>query len=338
MSEPKKVRALSMFSGGLDSLLATRLLANLGVEVLALHFTAPFIDPHPAAGKGNRAAQWAERLGVPLRIVDVWPGFLEIIRAPRYGHGKNLNPCVDCKIHLLARAREIMTGEGFDFVFTGEVLGQRPMSQQLPSLQIIAQQSGLADRLLRPLSAKLLEPTRPELEGLVDRDKLLAFSGRGRKPQLALATELGIADPPGSAGGCLLTDHVYSQRLRHLLALKTAIGHDDLYLLNVGRHLALPGGAKVIVSRNEQENHAIQRHQAAGTVLLEPLEWPGPTALLVGSADPASLETAAALMKRWGKPPAEARVSARFLSDRSERVLATALELDETAIRAMQIL
>lgn len=338
MSDRPQPRALSMFSGGLDSLLATRLIANLGIEVLALHFTAPFIEPHPDAAKGRRAAQWADRLGVPLRVVDIWPGFLEILRGPRHGFGKNLNPCIDCKIHLLTLARQIMEREGFDFVFTGEVLGQRPMSQLMPSLTTIARESGLGDRLLRPLSAQLLEPSRPEREGLIDRAKLLAFSGRGRKPQLALAAELDIADPPGSGGGCLLTDHVYSQRLRQLLALKSEIGHDDLYLLNIGRHLALPGGGKAIVSRNERENNELERRHAAGEVLLEPLDWPGPTALMVGSADPALFETVVALMKRWGKPTGDGRVSVCVLIDRSERIVSTPLTLDEETIRRMQIL
>jgi len=299
-----------MFSGGLDSLIATRLMMRLGVDVLGLHFTAPFIDPPEPDNRQRRSERRAAELGVPLRVVDVWPEYLDILENPHFGFGKNFNPCVDCKILFLRKAGEIMRAEGFDFVFTGEVLGQRPMSQNRQSLDNIARFSGLNDRLVRPLSAKVLPPSWPELHGLLDREKLLDFSGRGRKPQLALAAELGIIDPPGSAGGCLLTDRSYSVRFHHLLGMKKAPKHEDLHLLRVGRHLAVPGG-KIIVSRNDLENGLLERWAAAGDVLLTPDGWPGPSALTIGVSNAATLSLAAALMNRWGKPRGGGQVIAQ---------------------------
>jgi tRNA U34 2-thiouridine synthase MnmA/TrmU len=336
MSEKRTPRALAMFSGGLDSLLATKVMMNLGVEVLGLHFTAPFIDAKAALNQPSRAQQRAERLGLPLREIDVWPGYLAILKNPQYGHGKHLNPCVDCKIFFLRQARQIMEAEGYDFVFTGEVLGQRPMSQHRPSLQAILNQSGLQGRLLRPLCAKLLEPTIPEQEGLIDREKLFAFSGRSRKPQLALAAELGIDDPPGSAGGCLLTDANYAARLQDLLSWREPILREDLHLLTVGRHLKLPSGGKVIVSRNEQENHLLEKWQAAGTFLVSPVDWPGPDALIIGSRAPEALPLVAGLVQRWGKPQAGRAVLAVDLTSGGKQLL-TSVPPNETEINHLFI-
>ncbi|HPQ68921.1 MAG TPA: hypothetical protein PKW95_07315 [bacterium] len=302
MNEPRRARALGMLSGGLDSILAARLMLELGVEVLALKFTAPFIRPMTAGPAAGAATHWAQVLDVPLREVPMGDAFVEVIRQPRYGHGKQLNPCVDCKIHMLALAREIMESEGYDFVFTGEVLGQRPMSQRRDTLAIIETNSGLKGRLLRPLSAQLLPPTIPEEEGLIDREKLLAITGRSRKPQQELARRWHIVDPPGAAGGCLLTDANYAARLRHLLAIKPVVAHDDLELLTVGRHIDIDGRAKVIVSRNEAENHLLEQLSHTGAWLLEPADWPGPTALIVGGDEPGDVEFAAACIVSYGKP------------------------------------
>lgn len=310
MTRPAKIRALSLFSGGLDSLLATRVIANLGVEVLALHFTAPFISPRTAPEKTLTLQRRAAELCVPLRTIDVWPAYRPLLENPRFGFGKHLNPCIDCKIFFLREAGKIMRAEGFAFVFTGEVLGQRPMSQNRPSLEAIAKYSELNDRLLRPLTAKNLEPTAPEREGLIDRDKLHAFSGRGRKAQFALAAELGLTDPPGAAGGCLLTDAIYSGRLRRLLDARADISHSDLHLLTIGRHLLLPTGARLIVSRNEMENGLLAELREAGEVFLEPENWSGPAALLFGEPSERSLGLALGLMRRWGKAPDDGRALA----------------------------
>jgi hypothetical protein len=308
---------------------------DLGVEALGLHFTAPFIDPvtHPA--KAARGRERAAQLGLPLREIDVWPDYLALLRDPRYGHGAHLNPCVDCKIFFLRRAKQIMEEEGWDFVFTGEVLGQRPMSQHRGALDLIQRQSGLAGRLLRPLCAQHLAPTIPETEGLVDRARLLALQGRSRKPQMALAAQMGIADPPGSAGGCLLTDGPYTVRLRHLLSLKERPEHGDLHLLVVGRHVTLPGGGKAIVSRNENENRLLRQSQAVGDVLLSPVDWAGPDALLVGARGEAVEALTASLIRRWGKPQGQGLVAAFDLQSGQTWTFAAPPAPPEEVIQAM---
>jgi tRNA U34 2-thiouridine synthase MnmA/TrmU len=297
----RTVRALSMFSGGLDSLLATRVIKDLGVEVVALHFTAPFIRPISRGASERGVEYWRRVLGVTVREIKMGPEFIDVIRAPMYGHGKNLNPCVDCKIFMLRKAATIMETERFDFVVTGEVLGQRPMSQRRDTLAAIEKHSTLRGRLLRPLCAKLLAPTIPEEEGLIDREKLFDFSGRSRAPQLALAAALGIADPPGSAGGCLLTDKNYAKRLARLLSIQTEITDAGFELLTIGRHFDLDGHGTLVVSRNENENHLLERFRGAATFFLEPQDWPGPVALILHSENPAHVTLAARFMARYGK-------------------------------------
>jgi tRNA-uridine 2-sulfurtransferase len=333
----RRPRALSMFSGGLDSLVATKFLMRLGVEVVALHFTAPFIDRRKRRGGAGKAESAAAALGVPLRVVDVWPDFLPLLRRPHFGFGKHLNPCIDCKIFFLQQAKIVMDAEGFDFVFTGEVKGQRPMSQNSQSLDNIQRVSGLGDRLLRPLSAKVLPPTHPEITGMIDREKLLGITGRGRHDQHRLAAELGIDNPPGSGGGCLLTDGNYAGRLRHLLRVKENPTHTEMNLLVIGRHLALGGDAKVIVSRDEWENDELERFAGAGDVLLWPDDWSGPHALIIGADSAEALATAAALVLRWGKPDAEAAVLARKTSGGPEFHVSPAPPFSEAEIDAMHV-
>jgi len=324
-----------MFSGGLDSLLATRVVTDLGIEVVGLHFTAPFITPLTAPEKTVTLQRRAAELGIPLRTIDVWPAYRTILENPRYGHGKNLNPCIDCKIFFLREAGKIMRAEGFAFVFTGEVLGQRPMSQNRPSLDAIAKHSELGDRLLRPLTAKNLPPTAPEIAGLIDRERLYDFTGRSRKAQMALANRLGLTDPPGAAGGCLLTDAIYSRRLRRLLGRKADIDHQDLHLLTIGRHLLLPGGGRLIVSRNATENDLLLKLRSAGEVFLEPDDWPGPSALLLDESSAQSLSLALGLMWRWGKAPTDGRARAFRRGREAAESVAQALTPAESEIQAM---
>jgi len=332
----KRPRALSLFSGGLDSLLATRLVADLGVDILGLHFTAPFIEPLTRPGKTKQVEAWAQRLGIPLRHVPIEMDFIEVIRNPHYGHGKHLNPCVDCKIYMLRKAAQIMRKEDFDFVITGEVLGQRPMSQRRDAMAAIEKQSGLKGYLLRPLSAQWLDPTIPEQQGLIDRSRLPGLSGRGRSKQLELAAQLGINDPPGSAGGCLLTDAAYSARLRHLMMIKPKPTDADLELLTVGRHLDIEGRGKVIVSRNEAENELIEKLQVAGDLLLEPENWPGPTALLVNAVDDAAIAFAAGCIARYGKPDRKSLVKVINLSE-NKLFHVSAIAVEDTVIQPRRI-
>jgi len=290
MTSPKPIRALNLLSGGLDSQLAVKLLQVQGIEVHGLTFTSIFF--------GAKAAEKAARqLNVPLLIEDFTPAILTLIAHPKHGFGAGMNPCIDCHIAMVRRAGELMRERGFQFVSTGEVLNQRPMSQHRQALQQVAAESGVGDYLLRPLSAKLLPETEPEKRNWVDRERLLAFEGRNRKPQMALARELGITDYPQPAGGCLLTDPAYGKRLKDL---KTHEGLDIIPILRLrlGRHFRV-GAVRVIVGRNQAENEQLEKERQSAEYLLRPRDIPGPSAMLSTSATEGELLQAAALCARY---------------------------------------
>ncbi len=285
-------RAIGLFSGGLDSILAVRLLADQDVEILAVSFVTPFFG-------SERAERAAGELGVPFRPVDITEDHLALVRNPRHGYGRNMNPCIDCHALMLKTAAGIMEQEGYDFLFTGEVLGERPKSQNRTALDIVAKESGFPDLVLRPLSAKLLEPTRPEREGLIDRDRLLDISGRSRKRQMALAEAFGITEYPTPAGGCLLTDPIYSKRLRELWDHDPDATADDVGLLSLGRHLRLTSETKLVLGRNQGENEKLRNLFRPGDVRMFVLGVPGPVGLLRGAADDELKRLAASLCARY---------------------------------------
>lgn len=243
----RKHRALALLSGGLDSTLAIWLILKQGIEVIGVNFTTPFFTP-------KKAIESAKFLNIPLEIVDITDEYLNILKNPKYGYGKNLNPCIDCHAFMIRKTLELMKKYNADFIITGEVLGERPMSQNKNSLNIVAKYSGAEDYILRPLSAKLLPPTKPERERWVDREKLLDIQGRSRKRQLELAKEIGLENIPTPAGGCLLTEPIFSKKLLDLLKNKEDVTRRDLELLKIGRHFRLPSNVKVIVGRNKDEN------------------------------------------------------------------------------------
>ena len=243
-----RVKAISLLSGGLDSILATELILKQGIEVIAFNLRTPFCIPKKdGTSEANEAAN---QLKVPLKVVCVGKDYLQMLRNPKYGYGKNMNPCIDCKIFMIKKAKKYAKEVGADFLFTGEVLGERPKSQHGPALKIIEEEAGLKDKLLRPLSARLLRETEVEKKGLVDRAKLYNIQGRSRKPQFQLAAEFGITSFPAPAGGCLLTCEEYSKKLRDLFANKKRISIAEVALLKVGRHFRLSNN-KIIVGRNE---------------------------------------------------------------------------------------
>ncbi|MBM4020392.1 MAG: tRNA 4-thiouridine(8) synthase ThiI [Planctomycetes bacterium] len=292
------VTAIGCMSGGLDSTLAVRLMQRLDVEVIGLHILHLWAPPPAESGAKPRAVRAAEALGVPLRTIDAAEADLALVLAPAHGLGKRMNPCIDCRIWSLRRARELMDAERADFVFTGEVLGQRPMSQRRPVMQLIEREAGLVGRLLRPLSAKCLPPTQAEQQGLVDREKLLGIRGRARAVQMALAAEWGITDYPSPAGGCLLTDPGFALRLRDLLA-RGPPTVADVELLKVGRHFRLPDGTLLVMGRSEQDCLLLDRFFRPGDVRIEAEGIPGPTTLLRGAPGDDNLRTAAALTLRY---------------------------------------
>ncbi len=315
-----KARGLGMISGGLDSLLAVELMRRTGVDVTGLHFLNGFspeaLRSRVRGGRSvediaaSRKREMEEKLGVEVRVIDVSAEFLDVVRDPRFGYGKNINPCIDCRIFLLSKAASIMESESFDFVFTGEVLGQRPMSQHMKAMRQVEKESGLEGRLLRPLCARLMPETIPEAEGLIDRDSLLDIQGRSRKRQIALAAQWGIEDYATPAGGCALTDENYARRYLDLVEHGADPGSEDMVLLSAGRHLRISPSVKIIVGRNEEENTYIEENWSGG-ILLTTLDHPGPTALVLGAPSDDDLAGAAAITARYsdGKGEDEVRVS-----------------------------
>jgi tRNA U34 2-thiouridine synthase MnmA/TrmU len=271
---PKKVKALVLLSGGLDSILAVKLLSEQGVEVEAVNFRTNFCGP-------SKARPAAEILGVKLREVNIRQDFLPVLKNPKHGYGTALNPCIDCHALMLKKAGEIMRAEGFDFVATGEVFGQRPMSQHKQALDIVEKDAGLKGYLLRPLSAKLLEPTIAEQESLIDRAKLFSISGRSRKEQMALAKKYGIKDYPSPAGGCALTQKDFAERLKELMVNKPDFTPEDIDLVAIGRH-SWTKGAQIVLGRNQGENNILENAAKTGDILIFPDGFVGPTALVRG--------------------------------------------------------
>lgn len=278
------MKAIALISGGLDSILSARLIQNMGIEVIPLNYEIPFCR---ASGKAARLVK--DTLKLDLMSITLGEDFLEVIKNPRYGFGSNMNPCIDCKIFMLRRTKELMSGLGADFVVTGEVLGQRPMSQHRDALNNIAERSGLGGLLLRPLSAKLLSPAIPEEKGWVKTEELLNFSGRTRKPQIELAGRLGIKDYPNPAGGCLLTDPQFSKRLKEII-VHSELNMYNIELLKIGRHFRISPKTKLVVGRSEEENIRLEGLAREEDLVFLPRDIPGPTALGRGFFDEELIE------------------------------------------------
>jgi len=310
MNPPRK--AVALISGGLDSLLAARLILEQGIHVEGLNFFTGFcVEGHTQAIRSSRRnrikrnnALWvAEQLGIKLHIIDVIEEYKDIVINPRHGYGANLNPCLDCKSFMVRKAHEWMLAQKFDFVITGEVVGQRPMSQRKDTMPVVARESGANDLLLRPLSARILPPTRPEREGWVDREKLLDLSGRNRKPQMALAAQFGFTDYAQPAGGCcFLTNEQYSHKLADLWSTRGEKRYefDDIMLLKVGRHLRPRPHFKLIVGRDEGENNFLSGYRHRFTHL-HAVSHEGPLVLVDGEFKPGDAELAARLTARFGQ-------------------------------------
>ncbi|MFH1857847.1 MAG: 7-cyano-7-deazaguanine synthase [Candidatus Omnitrophota bacterium] len=304
-------KAVSLLSGGLDSTLATKIVLNQGIEVAAIHFSLPW-------GCCNRSAanEVARRFGISLMVLKLCEDYVEMIRNPKYGYGRAMNPCVDCRIYMYRKARKYMETIGASFLITGEVLGQRPKSQMRDSLRIIERECGLSRLILRPLSAKLLEPTIPEELGVVDRSKLLDISGRSRRMQMALAAEEGIREYPTPAGGCLLTDENFSRRLKDLFGHRQDVTVEEMELLRIGRHFRLNPGLKAVVGRNESENELLE-YYGKTRPLFHPVNFPGPSTLVLGELDLAGEQMVAGLIYRYSATPRNGKAEEVVLSGRN---------------------
>ena len=297
-------RAIALYSGGLDSTLAILVAMKQGIEVTAVTFLTHFgcdISDKSSCSKDPFSA--ASQFGFEVKLCHLAEKFIEIVKQPKFGHGKNMNPCVDCRILMLREAKVLMEMRGADFIITGEVLGQRPMSQRRDTFPRIDREAGLAGYVVRPLSAKLLKPTIPEQAGTIDRERLCAFNGRSRKPQIALAAEFGLTHYPAPAGGCLLTDPIYSRRLRELLDFSPSPQLKDIHLLRAGRQFRIPAdgtaGGKVIVGRHEQDNNFIASLVERSDYLLWVDGYGSPLAVASGAMTERELSMAASICARY---------------------------------------
>lgn len=311
--EARRGRGLCLFSGGLDSQLAVCLLREQGAHVEAVLFTSPFF-------KNDAPVRAAEALGVKLHALDFTADILSLVAHPPHGFGGALNPCIDCHAMMIRRAGELMDRLGFDFVATGEVLNQRPMSQNRRSLDTVEKESALKGRLLRPLSALLLEPTIPELEGLVDRGRLLGLNGRSRKPQMELADRYGLRDYPSPAGGCLLTESGFCRKLADLRDHEGFSNVRLVWLLRTGRHFRLPGGGKCVAGRDVRDNAELKRSVGPDDMLLHTVDVPGPAVLMPGGGSEEDVALAAELCAAYSdgkeRPTVTVRIAGRGREDK----------------------
>ncbi len=329
------MKAIALISGGLDSILAAKVIQGQGVEVIPLHFKIPFC--HKVKDSSWQSALVKDNLGLDLIKIDLEQEFLEVLKNPHYGFGSNMNPCIDCKILMLSKTKSLMQERGADFVVTGEVLGQRPMSQHKQALFLIPRRAGLEGLVVRPLCGRLLPTTIPETEGWIKRENLLNFSGRRRNPQFDLAKELQIKNFSQPSGGCLLTDPGFSRRLRELIKHKslTAQGVD---LLKFGRHFRLSPDVKLVVGRDEQEDNQLAGIAQAGDYVFMPPETAGSTALGRGDFTQNLVELSCRVIARYCDKPvgAKVKISFRLAQDKEDKVLEV-LPLDEAELEKIRV-
>jgi tRNA-specific 2-thiouridylase len=294
--------AIALFSGGLDSILACRVVAEQGVRVKALKFVTPFFDYDLLAREAQYRKKIRKKYDIDVEVKDITDLYLQmLLHDPPHGFGKHFNPCIDCKILMLTEAKKLMAGYDASFIITGEVVGQRPMSQRKDTLRVIERDSGTDSLLLRPLCAKSQKPTKAELSGIIDREKLPYCSGRGRSQQIELAAGFGITDYPNPAGGCILTDPNLAKRIKMLYRQSARVNREDVRFLLVGRQFRLPHGGWLAIGRSQDENAAVLRLCQPGDLVLSLNDRPGPTALLRHSCHPADISLSAALVVRYGR-------------------------------------
>lgn len=292
------MKAICSFSGGLDSMLASRIMLDQGIGVEGLYFRTGF------GGCGEEenvvpVKKRAEALGMKLTVADVGKDLMDIVSSPRFGFGRNLNPCIDCHALFFRKCAEYMKKRKASFIVTGEVVGERPMSQRKSAILDIDKFTGLEGLILRPLSAKLLDPTIPEKKGWVDREKLHAISGRSRRPQRMLAEKFGIKSYPNAAGGCLLTEKEFSRKLRDLMEYNSRIGDGDIVSLRSGRHFRLTGGSKLIIGRDEKENMSFLEKVSPTDICFMTVDVPGPVGLLTGKDRTSDRHIAASIIAAY---------------------------------------
>lgn len=312
-----KIKGIGLLSGGLDGILAVKIIHEQGIDVEGVALETPFFS-------AEKARNAADQISIPLIVMNITEEYLVMLRAPRYGYGKNMNPCIDCHTLMLRMAGRRMEETGADFLFTGEVLGQRPMSQTKQSLHIVAKNSGYEEYIVRPLSAKLLPETIPEKKGKVDRESLLDIQGRGRKRQIEMARHYGITGYPPPAGGCLLADPMFSKRLRDLFESEKSYTIRDIELLKLGRHIRINNTTKIIVGRNKHDNLAIHNLCRDGDIVLKMKDFPGPIVLIpYGCDDDETLRCAAAICALYSDAPNDQEAAIKCYIDGSVKIIFT---------------
>ena len=330
-----KRKAIALLSGGLDSTLAVKMMLDMGIDVEALNFTSPFCTcTGKNAGCKSEAVRVAQEFNIPIKVVHKGLDYLEIVRNPRHGYGKGVNPCVDCRIYLLRKAKEYMLESGADFVITGEVLGQRPMSQRRDTLRVIERESGLEGLLLRPLSARHFEPTVPEKEGWVDREKLLAIKGRSRKELFELADDLDVKNYPCPAGGCLLTELSFVPKIKDIFDHCEELNLRDFRLLKIGRHLRIGEKSKVIIGRNEADNNLLETIRQPEEAALTWLEGNTPVGIVIGEQSDDLYRLAAGLLLRYTRAEADAPCNIEVRVGDQTKVLSVINDMNESAVES----
>lgn len=326
----RQIKGLGLCSGGLDSMLSALVLKRQGIDVTWVTFKTPFFS-------ARNAEKASEQTGIPLIVKDITDAYMEMMRHPKAGFGKNMNPCMDCHALMFKKAGRIMTDQGFDFLFSGEVLGQRPKSQNKNSLRYVEKNSGFDGRILRPLCAKRLPETEIEKKGLVDREQLLDISGRSRKMQAALAKELGVTEYPSPAGGCLLTDPGFSRRLKDLMARHDPVETRFLYLLKSGRHFRIDNATKVIAGRSKFDNQHLLRHaDKQKDILIKHHFLAGPDVVLTGEFTRENIQKAAEICAAYTRSKPGETTKVNITHGEKEDVI-TVVTPDRTDLRELMI-
>ncbi|HOP61757.1 MAG TPA: hypothetical protein PK358_00390 [Spirochaetota bacterium] len=330
-----RIKGIVLYSGGLDSILAAKILMEQEIEITGLYCILPYYAPHMNPEELD-SSRLAEKNGLKLIFHRCGKEYIKMLKNPPHGYGKHINPCIDCKLFFMQKAADLMNQMNAEFVATGEVVGQRPMSQQKNTMIHIEKISGLKGRLLRPLSAKILEPTIPELEGKIDRNSLLDISGRGRKRQMELAKLYGIDDYSAPAGGCLFTDKSYSIRVRDLFEFQKEITETDLYLLTIGRHLRINKNLKIIVARNEKESIELEKLILPGDSVIRP-EFKGPSVYVKGIMDDKNINIILSIISRYGKPAVGEDTVSIFSFDKTSKEIKTVAAIEDDKLNTMRI-
>jgi tRNA-uridine 2-sulfurtransferase len=338
VAEDKKPKAVALLSGGLDSSLAVRMMLQQGIDIEAVAIKTPFCDFDCGKGCGHRVKEVADELGIKLKTVYFGEEYLRMLKNPKHGYGSGMNPCIDCRGMMYNAAKEHMKRTSADFMITGEVLFQRPMSQNNRALHIIEKETGMECKVLRPLSAKHLPPTEPENMGLIKRENMGDIKGRSRKGQLALAKHFGISEPPNAAGGCLLTDPCFSKRVKDIMDHCDDIPTlNDIELLKVGRHFRISHDAKFVVGRNKDENEVMKALVTEGDIIIEVKDYVGPICILrCKNYNDSLLAKCAAIAARYSDAPKDKLSKVSIIVDANTREV-TVLPADICIIEKLRI-